>query len=160
MKASRAGELEESKRSIVASFALSLEQPSRALDFAITRKLYGLPADYWDAYASQDRRGDRPQTCSEWRANISIPTRCNWSPWATPARSKRCLEKVRRGGCLRQQRRAQCRLATFSPHCQSILAFKSWLPRVMAVRDDAQTFPWLLKIISLGSRLLFPAGSI
>jgi predicted Zn-dependent peptidase len=45
-------ELEENKRSIIASFALSLEQPSRVLGFAITRKLYGLPADYWDRYAS------------------------------------------------------------------------------------------------------------
>jgi predicted Zn-dependent peptidase len=46
-------ELEESKRSIIASFALSLEQPSQVLNFAITRKLYGLPADYWDRYASR-----------------------------------------------------------------------------------------------------------
>lgn len=46
-------ELAESKRSIVASFALSLEQPSRVLNFAITRKLYGLPADYWDTYSSK-----------------------------------------------------------------------------------------------------------
>ena len=46
-------ELEESKRSIIASFALSLEQPSQVLNFAITRKLYGLPADYWDGYASK-----------------------------------------------------------------------------------------------------------
>lgn len=46
-------ELEESKRSIVASFALSLEQPSRVLGFAITRKLYDLPADYWDVYAAK-----------------------------------------------------------------------------------------------------------
>jgi predicted Zn-dependent peptidase len=47
------GELAESQRSIVASFALSLEQPSRALAFAITRKLYDLPADYWDGYAAK-----------------------------------------------------------------------------------------------------------
>ena len=46
-------ELEESKRSIVAGFALSLEQPTRLLNFAITRKLYGLPADYWDTYAAK-----------------------------------------------------------------------------------------------------------
>lgn len=46
-------ELAESKRAIVASFALSLEQPSRLLNFAITRKLYGLPADYWDTYPSK-----------------------------------------------------------------------------------------------------------
>ncbi len=30
-----------------------MEQPSRALGFAITRKLYGLPADYWDTYAAK-----------------------------------------------------------------------------------------------------------
>ena len=46
-------ELEESKRSIIAGFALSLEQPSRVLGFAITRKVYGLPADYWDGYAAK-----------------------------------------------------------------------------------------------------------
>jgi predicted Zn-dependent peptidase len=46
-------ELEESKRSIVAGFALSLEQPTRLLNFAITRVLYGLPADYWDSYANK-----------------------------------------------------------------------------------------------------------
>jgi zinc protease len=46
-------ELEERKRSIAASFALSLEQPTRVLNFAITRKQYGLPADYWDTYAAR-----------------------------------------------------------------------------------------------------------
>jgi zinc protease len=46
-------ELEASKRSIVASFALSLEQPARVLGFAIALKLYGLPADYWDAYPAK-----------------------------------------------------------------------------------------------------------
>ena len=45
-----AAELEASKRSIVASFALSLEQPARVLGFAITRKHYDLPEDYWDTY--------------------------------------------------------------------------------------------------------------
>jgi zinc protease len=48
-----AEELEESKRSIAASFALSLEQPTRVLNFAIVRKQYGLPADYWDTYAAR-----------------------------------------------------------------------------------------------------------
>jgi zinc protease len=46
-------ELEASKRSIVAGFALSLEQPARLLGFAITRKEYGLPVDYWDSYATK-----------------------------------------------------------------------------------------------------------
>jgi len=48
-----AEELEASKRAIVASFALSLEQPTRMLGFAITSKQYGFPADYWDSYAAK-----------------------------------------------------------------------------------------------------------
>jgi zinc protease len=46
-------ELEESKRAIVASFALSLEDPAQLLDYAITQKIYGLPADYWDTYPAK-----------------------------------------------------------------------------------------------------------
>lgn len=43
-------ELEEAKRSLVAAFALSLESPGQILQYAITQKRYGLPADYWDTY--------------------------------------------------------------------------------------------------------------
>ena len=43
-------ELENAKRAIVGSFALSLEQPQSLLQNIITQKLYDLPADYWDAY--------------------------------------------------------------------------------------------------------------
>ncbi len=46
-------ELEESKRSIVAGFALTLEQPSELLDYAIALKVYNLPADYWDTYPAK-----------------------------------------------------------------------------------------------------------
>ncbi len=46
-------ELEASKRAIVASFALSLEQPTRVLGFAVTSKQYGFPADYWDTYPAR-----------------------------------------------------------------------------------------------------------
>ena len=52
-KAVPESELEESKRAIVASFALSLEEPDRLLDYAITQKIYGLPADYWDTYPAK-----------------------------------------------------------------------------------------------------------
>ena len=45
-----AEELEASKRAIVASFALSLEQPVRVLGFAVTAKHYGFAPDYWDDY--------------------------------------------------------------------------------------------------------------
>jgi len=46
-------ELEEAARSIVARFALSLEQPSEMLDSAISRKVYNLPNDYWDTYPAR-----------------------------------------------------------------------------------------------------------
>jgi zinc protease len=46
-------ELEECKRSIVASFALSLEDPNQLLDYAMTLKIFGLPADYWDTYPAK-----------------------------------------------------------------------------------------------------------
>ena len=45
-----AGELEDAKRAIVASFALSLEQPGQLLNFSILRKVYGLPDNTWETY--------------------------------------------------------------------------------------------------------------
>ena len=48
-----ADELEEQKRSIVASFALSLESPQQLLNYSITRKIYGLPDDYWETYPAK-----------------------------------------------------------------------------------------------------------
>lgn len=46
-------ELDDAKRAIVASFALSLEQPAQILGYATTRKLYGFPDDYWDTYPAK-----------------------------------------------------------------------------------------------------------
>lgn len=45
-----AEELDNAKRAIVGSFALSLEQPQALLQNIVTQKLYDLPADYWDTY--------------------------------------------------------------------------------------------------------------
>ncbi len=48
-----ASELEEQKRSIVAGFALSLEQPTQLLNYAMLRKIYNLPTDYWETYPAK-----------------------------------------------------------------------------------------------------------
>jgi zinc protease len=40
----------EKKRSLVASFALSLESPTTIVNNYIISRLYNLPADYWDKY--------------------------------------------------------------------------------------------------------------
>lgn len=45
-----AQELDNAKRAIIGSFALSLEQPATLLQNIITQKIYNLPADYWDTY--------------------------------------------------------------------------------------------------------------
>ncbi len=47
------GELDDCKRSVVASFALSLEQPTTLLNYAMIRKIYNFPADYWDTYPAK-----------------------------------------------------------------------------------------------------------
>jgi zinc protease len=48
-----ANELQDSKRAIVAGFALSLENPQQVLGYYIENWLYGLPADYWDTYPAR-----------------------------------------------------------------------------------------------------------
>jgi zinc protease len=48
-----AAEMDDATRSVVANFALSLEQPTTLLNFAITRKIYNFPADYWDTYPAK-----------------------------------------------------------------------------------------------------------
>ena len=48
-----ADELGDAKRSMIASFALSLESPAQLLSLYVTRWRYGLPADYWDRYAER-----------------------------------------------------------------------------------------------------------
>ena len=45
-----AAELESAKRSIVANFALTLEQLAQDVSYMTTRKIYGLSPDYWDRY--------------------------------------------------------------------------------------------------------------
>ena len=47
------GELDDARRAVVASFALSLESANQLLNFAEEQKLYALPADYWDNYPAQ-----------------------------------------------------------------------------------------------------------
>lgn len=43
-------EFRDQKRSMVGSFALSLENPQQMINYYVTSWRYGLPADYWDKY--------------------------------------------------------------------------------------------------------------
>jgi zinc protease len=46
-------ELADAKRAIVASFALSLENPQSVLNYYVNSWTFGLPADYWDTYPAR-----------------------------------------------------------------------------------------------------------
>jgi zinc protease len=46
-------ELADHKRAIVASFALSLENPEQVLGYYVQNWLYNLPVDYWDTYPAR-----------------------------------------------------------------------------------------------------------
>ena len=46
-------ELDAARHAVVAHFALSLESPQQLIGYAITRKSYNFPADYWDKYPGQ-----------------------------------------------------------------------------------------------------------
>jgi predicted Zn-dependent peptidase len=46
-------ELADAKRSLIASFALSLESPAQLLGRSVTAWRYKLPPDYWDRYAER-----------------------------------------------------------------------------------------------------------
>jgi zinc protease len=52
------GELEEAKRSIVSSFALSLENPAGIVNSWMSAKYYGLGNDYWDRYSDEIAKVD------------------------------------------------------------------------------------------------------
>jgi predicted Zn-dependent peptidase len=52
------GELEEAKRSIISSFALSLENPAGIVNSWMSVKYYGLAADYWDRYSDEIAKVD------------------------------------------------------------------------------------------------------
>jgi zinc protease len=48
-----AAELADAQRSMTASFALSLEDPSELLNLYVVRQMYAYPADYWDRYSER-----------------------------------------------------------------------------------------------------------
>ncbi|HLJ27573.1 MAG TPA: pitrilysin family protein [Candidatus Angelobacter sp.] len=52
------GELEEAKRSIISSFALSLANPAGIVNSWMSVKYYGLAPDYWDHYSDQIAKVD------------------------------------------------------------------------------------------------------
>jgi len=46
-------ELDAARHAVVARFALSLESPQQLIGYAVARKAFDFPADYWDKYPAQ-----------------------------------------------------------------------------------------------------------
>lgn len=67
------GELDDARHSIVASFALALEQPARLLDNWMTVQYYDLPADYWDHYADRISAVDAAAVQAAARRFVDLP---------------------------------------------------------------------------------------
>ncbi len=68
-----ATELEEAKRAIVASFALSLESTADLLNRSMSVKYYGLPADYWDTYSEQVAKVDAAKVQAIAQKYVDLP---------------------------------------------------------------------------------------
>ena len=65
-------ELEDARRTIVAGFALSLEQPNRVLGYWLTAQYYGLPADYWDKFPDRIAAIDAPTVQAAARKYVDL----------------------------------------------------------------------------------------
>jgi zinc protease len=46
-------ELDSARHAVVARFALSLESPQQLIGYAVTRKQFNFPSDYWDKFPAQ-----------------------------------------------------------------------------------------------------------
>ena len=68
-----ATELDEAKRSIVSSFALSLESAGDLLNRSMTVKYYGLPADYWDRYSEEVAKVDADKVQQIAQKYVDLP---------------------------------------------------------------------------------------
>ena len=55
-------ELDDAKRSMTASFALSLENPGEVLNLYVLRQMYGYPPDHWDLGGVRCQLGREPGT--------------------------------------------------------------------------------------------------
>jgi zinc protease len=86
-------ELRDAKRSMTASFALSLESPPQLLNLYVTRWRYKLPADYWDRYPERIAAITREQVQAAARKYLSAD-RMQIVAVGDPARVAGTLKKL------------------------------------------------------------------
>lgn len=86
-------ELADAKRSMVASFALSLESPSQLLNYHVTKWRYKLPADYWDKYAERTNAVTKEQVQAMGRKYLA-PERLQIVAVGDPTKVAEILRKL------------------------------------------------------------------
>jgi len=90
-------EFMDKKRSLVASFALSLETPAAILGNYVTSRRYNLPADYWDKYPGRIMAVTREQVQAAAKKYLAPGRSRSWRS-ATRRRSVPAEEVRDRGG--------------------------------------------------------------
>ena len=93
-----AEELEEQKRAVVAGFALTLESATDLLTYSITRKIYGLPDDYWETYPAKIMAVTADDVQRVARQTVN-PRRSRSSSSATRRRSNICWKNSGLSSC-------------------------------------------------------------
>ncbi len=86
-------ELADAKRSMVASFALSLESPAQLLNLSLTQWRYKLPATYWDKYAERIMAVSKEQIQAAARKYLA-PDRMQLVVVGDPERALEPLKKL------------------------------------------------------------------
>jgi zinc protease len=89
-----ASELDEARRSIIAGFALSLEQPAQLLSDWLTVQYYGLPMDYWDKYPDRVSEVDAAGVQSAAKRFVDL----NHMQWVAVGDRKQIQDKLSKYG--------------------------------------------------------------
>ena len=143
-------ELDGAKRTLVANFALGLENPSGVLTRWMQQREYGLPEDYWDAY-SEKVMAVTAADIAAWRSTC-LTTTCRSSPSAT-ARNPRVTEEVRDGVGI--GRRGELSLTNDPVHMSMRKMYPRGLPdgrrQPQCRRRCNKSFPGTCRAVRVGS---------
>jgi zinc protease len=106
-------ELDDAHRSIVAGFALSLEQPAQVLNSWLTVQHLGLPADYWDKYPDRIAAVDAAAVQSAAKKFVDL----DHLQWVCvgPQADSGGARKIRKGRRRRRERQARKLALRHSP---------------------------------------------
>ena len=98
-------EFRDQKRSMIGSFALSLENPQQMLSYFVTSWRYRLPADYWDKYPERITAVTQAQVQAAAKKYLD-PSRLHIDRGRRTGEGRGDPQEVRNGGNVRYGRQA------------------------------------------------------